>query len=104
MLKLSKHAEERLSERLRGIVTRTEIETAVRRVGRFGVGETAIRIKHLPRTLRVSGADGSVSTGNTVFVVYRRDNSTDEGLVTTVELRGSWQGPAARWTKVINLA
>ena len=102
-LSLSKHANERLSGRMAGIVTRNEVIAAIYEAGDMGVGETAVIFKRLPKTISMRDCDGSVSTGNMVLAVFRRSSPSDAGCVTTVELRESWQKPSRRWARVIDL-
>lgn len=102
MLYFSKHASDRL-ERVRGILSREDVEAAVRRAGRLGIGETAIKVRVLPRSVQVTAADGSYSSGNVVYVVFRRRDAADQGAVATIELRHAAQGPSKRWARVINL-
>ena len=102
-INFSKHANDRLNGRMSGIVSQREIQAAVYEAGKLGVGETAIKVKRLPRVITVSDRDGSVSQGDVVIAVYRRSNLLDAGCVTTVELRCHWQNDSGRWTQVIDL-
>jgi hypothetical protein len=107
MLKFSSHARERIYGRLAGLTSGKEIDLAIRlalrEVGQFCVGETAVKIRRLPRCLTLTAADGSVSSGDILTCVYKRSCQQDPGLVTTVELRHHNQPDAKRWASVVDL-
>jgi hypothetical protein len=92
----TKHAYDRLSRRLAGLVDERQISAAVFECDNLPVGQTGIVIKRLGRVIHREG-----SSGDLVVAVVERDRNGSCRVV-TVELRGSDQGPAWAWKKYLD--
>lgn len=86
-LKVTAHFQERLLERLAGLVTAQEAAAVLDCIPELQVGaETWIFVKRLPAPVQVPGA-----WGDEIWVVLKRPDGSKRGDVVNIILRGSNQ-------------
>lgn len=89
MITVSKHARDRINNRLRGLISMSEVEKALRDLGPIEIGKTTRMIKVLDRhyTLDERSESGEFVHGNSLWVIVRRADEWDSGALSTIVLR-----------------
>ena len=90
-MNISRHANERINNRLVDVLTRYEVESAIKDID-FDIGETWVKLKVLDTTFKqYDYKSNRVISGDVIYIIVKRRDKNDNGLVATVEVRHLWQ-------------